>query len=492
MINSTQPVGATPDGTASVSDVAVPLYVDLDGTLVRTDLLHESVLEAVKRRPLHLLLLPLWLLKGKAYLKRRVAQAVDLDAATLPYHPEFLDFLTRQRAQGRTLHLATASDQKPAQRVAAHLGLFASVLASDGSTNLSARNKLDAIRASCGGLPFDYAGNSSDDLAIWPHARAAILVDAPAGVADEARRVATVDHVFVQAAGGLRAVANAMRMHQWVKNLLLFAPLVAAHAWNTGVVAFMQAGLAFIAFCLCASGTYIINDLLDIQADRTHPQKRFRPFAAGDIAIINGVLLSAGLLVLAGVVAMTLPAAFMASLAAYLVLTLAYSLFLKRVVLVDVLVLAGLYTLRVIAGAAAIDVTPSFWLLAVSMFLFFSLALLKRCSELRMLLDASRPSATGRDYNVSDLGYLHGMGAASGYLAVLVLALFINSPDTAAHYSRPMVLWLLCPIALYWISRLWLKTGRGEMHHDPVVYSIRDRGSRYMIVAGLLVILLAS
>jgi 4-hydroxybenzoate polyprenyltransferase len=469
----------------------VPLFVDLDGTLIKTDLLIESYLALLRRSLWRALLAPIWLRKGKAHFKQNVAQHVEIDPAVLPYHSAFLGFLRDQAQQGRRLYLATACDQRLAKQVAEYLGIFCMVLASDGVTNLSGSRKLRAMTELCGNRGFDYAANDAVDLGVWPHARRAILVNAPPRVEKAARTIADVERTFNDRGRGFDHCVRAMRLHQWLKNLLLFVPLIAAHAWSMGLAPFLQAGLGFFAFSLTASSGYILNDLLDLPTDRAHPRKQKRPLAAGDLSIASGVVLMAVLLLTGLLLAALVSPLFLAVLLVYLIFTFFYSLYLKTIVLVDVLVLAGLYTLRVIAGAAAIQVVPSFWLLAFSMFIFLSLALVKRCSELQTLSSLDKVSASGRDYHAPDLKYLHSMGTASGYLAVLVLALFINSPDVSGRYAHPQVLWLLCPILLYWISRIWLKTGRGEMHDDPVIYSINDRGSRYVAAASAIVMLLA-
>ena len=475
------------DEPALVSSSEPTLFVDLDGTLIKSDLLIESFFALALRDPRCLFLMPFWLARGKAHLKGKIAERVDMAPELLPYNAEFLGFLKAEAGRGRTLILATASDQRLAQKVADHLGIFDGVLASDGRSNMSGERKLTAMRDAVGGGSFDYAGNAKVDLEIWPHARQAILVNPEAGVETGARRVATVSKVFDDVKPGLMPYLKAMRVHQWLKNLLVFVPLLMAHAWGSGM-AILHAVLAFLAFGLCASSVYLLNDLLDLPSDRAHPRKRKRPFAAGDIPLLHGLWMMPLLLVGGLALAAFLPAMFIVSLLAYLATTLAYSLYLKSYVLIDVMILAGLYTLRVICGAFAIGSTLTFWLLAFSMCIFLSLALVKRCSELISLAKIDRLNATGRDYHAGDLAYLTNMGTASGYLSVLVLALFINSPEVAARYAHPQGLWLLCPLLLYWVSRLWLKTGRGEMHDDPIVFTLKDRGSRFVILACIAVV----
>jgi 4-hydroxybenzoate polyprenyltransferase len=467
-----------------------PLYVDLDETLCRTDLLWEALFVLLKTQPFRVLLLPFWLLRGKAHFKTQLAQHVNLNPALLPYHEELLEFLREEARGGRRLVLATAAPGPWAARVAEHLGVFSGVLATSADRNLSGDRKLAAITSDCRDEQFDYAANAACDLAIWGKAREAILVNASAIVQARARSRGNVGRTFAGPKSRAMSYVKAMRAHQWLKNLLIFVPLLTAHAWYSAA-AWYYTILGFVAFSLVASSLYILNDLLDLGMDRAHPRKRLRPFAAGDLPLSHGVWLFA-LLLATGLASGALVSwLFCAVLLAYAAITSAYSFHLKTYTLIDVLLLAALYTVRVIAGAVAISVPPSFWLLAFSMFTFFSLALLKRFTELLALKELNVAATRGRDYSLTDLALLANMGAASGYVAVLVLALFINSPDVATRYTHPYALWLLCPLFLYWISRLWLKAGRGEMHDDPVVYAVKDRGSRYVVLGMVLSLLSA-
>lgn len=474
----------------STFPIAYPLYVDLDGTLIKSDMLIESLLVLIKQQPLAIFLIPFWLLRGKAYLKQQIAQRVSVNCALLPYHGLFLEYLKAEAASGRRIILATASDRRLAQSVASHLGFFAHVLASDGETNLKGHGKLDAILSQCADNAFGYAGNAHVDVPILSRAHHAILVNPDKGVREKLSKSPATIRIFEERVAGLMPYLKALRVHQWLKNVLLFVPLITAHQWgNPSAIANVL--LAFVSFSLTASSMYVLNDLLDLSSDRAHPRKRKRPFAAGDIPLARGGVLMLVALTLGVLLAMTVSWAFTGILLFYLTVTLAYSWHLKTFVLIDVMVLAGLYTLRVIAGAIAISVTPSFWLLAFSIFVFLSLALVKRCTELITVQETNGTATRGRDYRVSDLDYLRSMGTASGYLSVLVLALFINSTDVATRYSHPQVLWLLCPAVLYWISRIWIKAGRNEVDDDPLVFSIRDRGSRYVLLFTVVVAMLA-
>ena len=467
----------------------IPLCIDLDGTLLNSDLLLEAAFAQLKQAPLAVLNWPRWLAAGKARLKAEIAARVELDIATLPYNRELLAFLHEQKAQGRTLVLVTASHRQFADRVAAHLNLFDAVLATDGDRNLAGPHKAEVLVERYGERGFDYAGNAAVDLAVWRHARRAIVVNAKPPLADQARAVCEVERVFAPDGSAWRPWSRALRLHQWLKNVLIFVPLVAGHAWDQPDT-LLLALLAFLSFGLCASSVYLLNDLLDLNADRRHPRKCRRPFAAGQLPIAQGVVAIPLLLIAAfGLSLLINPPWFSAVLATYYLFTLAYSLRLKRALMLDVVVLAGLYTLRIIAGAAAAAIEPSFWLLAFSMFLFLSLALVKRYAELWTLREQGDLSASGRGYHVNDLGLLQNLGGAAGYLAVLVLALYINSETSRTLYGQPMMIWLLCPALLYWISRVWLITHRGEMHDDPIIFALTDAHSRYVLLACALILL---
>lgn len=461
-----------------------PLVVDLDGTLLRSDVLIESAFAYLRHDPFKVLAPATWLLGGKANLKAKLAESVSLNVATLPYNTKVITFLEQEKAAGRTLILATASHQIYADAIAAHLGFFDTVLASDSGTNLSARKKRDVLVKQFGEKGFDYIGNSHDDLSVWAAAHQAYLVDPEFGVEAAAQRLGNMKAVISRPTHHWRAWMKQLRLHQWAKNALLFVPLLASH--RAGEINLLMAGLiAFLAFGLCASSVYLLNDLLDLEDDRQHAKKRLRPLAAGAVPIKTALLVFPGLLLAAFVISVwLLPWQFTFALASYYALTLAYSLVLKRIMTVDVIALAMLYTVRIIAGTLAFGVSLTFWMLAFSMFLFLSLALVKRYAELREAHAQGKTESTpGRGYSPSDLGMISSLGAASGYLAVMVLALYIQDQQTVSQYHRPQVIWLACPLLLYWITRTWMIAHRGWMHEDPVVFAMKDRNS---ILTGVL------
>lgn len=467
----------------------IPLCVDLDGTLVLSDMLAESTMLLLKRNPLYLFALPFWLWRGRPHLKHEIAERARPDPEALPYDTRVLE-LARSEREERPVILCTAADHSIAEAIAMHLGVFDAVIATDSTHNLAGRHKAEALIARFGNDGFDYAGNERRDLAVWKHARHAVVVNANARVEQQASKVSDVTHVFPREGNGLESWLRALRLHQWLKNVLIFVPLLAAHLL-TDPIAVIKAIAAFLVFGVCASSVYILNDLLDLDADRRHPRKRKRPFAAGNLPIWSGLGISMLMLAASFVGAFALAPRFALVLLGYYVLTFAYSLRLKQLAMLDVLVLAALYTIRIAAGTVAIDVGFSFWLLAFSMFLFLSLALVKRYTELGVQRNAGIDSTSGRGYVTSDYELLASLGGASGYLAVLVLALYINSTASAELYHRPHLLWLLCPLLLYWISRVWLIAHRGAMHDDPVIFAARDKVSLVLLTLAAVVILLA-
>lgn len=465
-----------------------PLCVDLDGTLLRSDILYESLLALLARNPLYLFLIPFWLLGGKAAVKRQLASRVALPAETLPYDERVLEIL--QRTTQRPRVLCTASDLILVQPIADHLGVFDEVIASDGKTNLSGNNKAAALVARFGERGFDYMGNGRVDLDVWAHAGGAIVVNNGTSLArDAARHTEVLGHLPARN-GGLLTWIKALRIYQWLKNLLVLVPLLTAHRF-LDPDAVLDAGIAFLAFGLCASGVYLLNDLLDLTPDRMHSRKRKRPFAAGTLPLLHGLLVAPLLTLLGFALALACSPAFAAVLLCYYIMTLAYSLKLKRIVMIDVVLLAALYTVRIVGGTVAIGSELSFWLLAFSMFVFFSLAMLKRYTELAAALADGKDLALGRGYSVADLPLVQSLGTAAGYIGVLVFALYINSPESMELYRNPKLLWLLCPILLYWISRMWIVSHRGGMHDDPIVYAATDRGSQIVIGLCVLVVLVA-
>ncbi len=459
---------------------ALPLCVDLDGTLVRTDTLVEGLLALAGG--LRFGALGAAVMGGRAALKARVASLAPLDPALLPYNEPLLAYLREQRATGRRIVLATAANEAIAAGVAAHLGLFDEVIASTAEHNLKGPAKAAALVARFGRGGFAYAGDSRADLPVWAEAGAAVLVDVAAAVA----RLVTipVERRFAVAPALLPTLLRAIRPHQWVKNLLVFVPIFTAHAltswpsWAGGL-------LAFVTFSLAASGIYLVNDLLDLAADRAHPKKRLRPFAAGDAPAAAGVVLAALLVAMTLVLAVS--TGIILVVAAYAGISLAYSLWLKRQPLVDVFALAFLFTIRLFGGGEASGHALSLWLLAFASFLFLSLALVKRVAEVM----ESSGLVAGRGYGPGDLVILQLFGVCASFAASLVLALYVQSEAGSGRFAAPGLLWGIVPLVLLWNCRMWLSTARGYMDHDPILYALRDRVSWAIGLAVLAVMLLA-
>jgi 4-hydroxybenzoate polyprenyltransferase len=463
------------------------IAVDLDGTLVMTDTLYESILQLFKQAVFSVLLLPLWLMQGKAAFKSKIAERGSLNPALLPYNQALIDWLIEQRASGKKIVLTTAADQRIANSVAEHLGLFDEVLASDGTTNNASSNKSQLLDQRFGQNCWDYAGNSQDDLAVWKVANSAIVVNANAAVLQKAQQKGNVSLVLPAKKVTLLDWLKVIRLHQWLKNLLLFIPLLAAHqVGNLDALSMLL--VAFISFSFCASAVYIANDLLDLDSDRQHPRKCLRPFASGVVPVNIGCLLAPILALFSLVLALWVGHAFTAWLVVYFGVTTAYTLWLKKLVLVDCLTLAGLYTLRITAGAAIVSVKLSFWLLAFSVFIFLSLAFVKRFAELQAQAEAGSNTAHGRGYIASDKSLIQSLGVTAGYTAVLVLALYLQSDTVLLLYAQPEMIWFAVPLMLFWVSWIWMKAHRGQMHDDPLVFAVKDRSSQ-ITAGGLLMIL---
>ncbi len=458
-----------------------PLCVDLDGSLVKSDTLIDSFLALVRTRPALLFALPGRLLDGKAALKAFITVHIPLDVAHLPYNRKLVQFLHEEKARDRAIYLVTGADAGLAQRVAAHFGIFTGVLASDGRVNLTGTRKLDRLRGQLGpgasGIAaYDYIGNDAPDLPLLAHATEPMVANPSLRLRLRLRmRGIRPARTFTERARPLWSVLMALRPHQWAKNLLIFLPLLLAHV--IAVRRLMDAWLAFCCFSLTASSAYIINDLLDIESDRHHAQKRERPFATGDLSAFAGIGIVALSLLLALSGARMLPVGFYGWLLLYLGTTLAYSWYLKRIALVDVLVLSGLYTLRLLAGSAATDSHISPWLAGFSIFLFFSLAIVKRFAELENLRSSGLPPRNGRGYLVADIDQLRSFGTASAFAAVMIFAIYISSSDVMKLYHRPQLLWLIMPFMILWLCRVWLLASRGELNEDPLVFALTDRMS---------------
>jgi 4-hydroxybenzoate polyprenyltransferase len=467
-----------------------PLCVDLDGTLVKSDTLVDSLLVLLRTHPAKVFKLPGRLIHGKAAFKAFVTESITLDVARLPYNRRLLLFLQRERGRGRAIYLTTGANVSLARRVAAHLGIFADVLGSDGTTNLTGSKKLDRLRRQFDSAPFDYIGNDTPDLPLLAHASQAMVANPSLGlrIRLKARGIKPAQE-FIERRPALPSLLKAVRLHQWAKNLLIFVPLFLSHALSVGKL--LTALAAFCCFSLTASAAYILNDLLDIEADRRHPRKRMRPFASGDLSAFAGFSTVSAFLLLGLIGGRLLPGGFFAWLLLYLASTFTYSIYLKRIPLVDVLALSGLYILRLLAGGAATLTPISHWLDGFSMFLFLSLAIVKRFAELENLRASNSTPRNGRGYMLADMEQLRSFGTASAYAAVVVFAIYISGEDVVKLYHQPRLLWLIVPLMILWLNRVWLLASRGELDEDPVAFALTDRLSQLMGVAVVVIAWLA-
>ena len=456
------------------------IVVDLDGTLIRTDTLVESCFLFLRRSPLLFWLPFVWLLGGKENLKKNLANQVIPDVQLLPYNEELIGWLREQKMDGARLILATAADYRIAQTVFDHLGFFDDLIATNG-VNLSSHNKRDRLIKKFGDKGYEYVGNSRADLAVWDTAAVIHMANPDFGVASSAKKLpVNQGSTFHDRPVYLKSLLKALRLHQWVKNTLIFVPLLASHRFLEGGLVF-DGLVAFLSFGLCASSVYLLNDLIDLPEDRRHNAKRNRPLAAGSLPIMHALFLFPVLLLSAFTLSIfCLSWEFVLVLAGYYFLTLAYSLWLKRMVMLDVVTLSVLYTSRVIAGAAAMSLVATFWILAFSTFIFLSLAMIKRYTELyHARQNGIDEKSAGRDYYPADFELLASLGGASGFISVLILALYINDSANVGLYQSPEWMWLSLPVLLYWLSRIWLLAHRGEMHDDPIVFAMRDNVSRW-------------
>lgn len=457
-----------------------PLIVDLDGTLTKSDTMHEGLLSFISAHPAKIPKIVAWLTKGKAAFKDKLAEQSVVAATSLPMRKEVLDHIAEARQAKRTILLVSASNHRQVSEIGAQTGLFDEAIGSTKTRNLAGEEKARWLVERFGEKGFDYIGDSKADLPVWASARNAYIVGSKRGLFDAAQdlnpgiKQLVPDDAPSKSQGA--QYLKAMRPHQWLKNILVMVPALAAHDFS----ALLPAFIAFIAFSLAASSVYLINDMLDLEADRRHSRKCERPFASGAIPVAHGMIHAAALFLVSMLIAVTLAPSFLLVLLVYLALTFAYSLILKRKLMIDIWTLGTLYTIRIVAGGMASGVPLSEWLLAFSMFLFLSLAAVKRMSELADLKSQNLESIEGRGYRVSDLPVVLGVVLSSGYCSVVILSLYISNADVAGRYGEPKLLWTVCLMLLYWISRATIISFRGEMHDDPIVFALRDRISLFV------------
>ncbi len=475
----------------TLDDVSGWIVTDMDHSLIRSDVTVECILKFVGSNPFNVFLFIAWLLRGRAYMKARLAERAMPEVATIPINDEVLEFLKQGQARGARLALASASNEEVVGAVADRIGIFDEVIGSNSSNNMKGVQKAQRLNERFGREQYAYIGDSVSDLKVWKDANRAITVGASNGLRKRVESISdSVLHLDRPQSFGRRKLGmfvKQLRPHQWSKNILIFVPAFAGHQF--GLDTLIVGILAFIAFSMMASSIYVVNDLLDLEADRAHPRKRGRPFASGLLSIHSGLIM-APLLALTSISisAAFLPGAFMLILFCYLTLTLAYSLFLKKKIMLDVFVLAALYTTRIIAGGMATQTEMSPWMLGFSVFFFLSLAIIKRIAELVDMIAEDRIETSKRDYIAADLGTIQSLGAASAYSSIVILTLYISSPEATSLYQSPQILWGISPLLLFWISRMLALAGRGHMDDDPIVFAAKDRTSMLVGVCTVLII----
>ena len=448
------------------------LYVDLDGTFIKSDMLIESFFAALKANPLVILLVFIWLAKGRAFLKMRLSEQANIDVKSIPLNLETYDFLEQQKALGRKIILATASTEKIAKEFVSNYPLFNGYIASNKDQNLKGKYKLHKIQKST--HTFSYMGNSIEDFELFEHASESYLV-APTSAAKRKKNDFT-ETFDISEGNTLKLLFKQLRIYQWVKNLLIFVPLfVSGLYFDVPIV--LSCVVAFFAFSFLASATYVVNDIVDLESDRQHHRKKNRPLASGELSIVRGVFAAIILSLASLIMAISLSFEFFFVLILYLCLTLSYSFKIKRYFAMDVIALSSLYTIRIFAGSAVLKIDISFWLLSFSMFVFLSLALVKRCAELVALKKQKLAQVAGRDYGIDDLIIFTSFGTSSALLSILMYCFYLNNDNLTSAFQKPNILWLSLPALGYWLMRIWVKTLRGEMHDDPIVYSLKDKGS---------------
>ncbi len=467
-----------------------PLFVDLDGTLVSTDTLWESCLLFIKKHPIQISKLIIWLFHGKAYFKEKLALKVLPNAELLPYNAEVIEYISKAKASKRNIYLITAANQRIADSISKFHNIFDATIGSVSKLNLKGKNKLDAIRSIIGDKQFDYIGNSKADILIWKEAYVAIISN---GANILVNRLNKDQDKIIFLQGRRKNIfkqwIKALRVHQWSKNALLFLALFMSHRILEPKL-FKQILVAFFSFSLSASVVYILNDLFDLEADRKHPSKKNRPFASGQLSVINGIIGTPVLLITSLLLAINLlPDIFTAVLIVYLITTTSYSLYWKERLFVDVIILGALYTLRVLAGGLAGGIEVSSWLLGFSWFFFLSLAFMKRYADLLLSKNNNQAELFGRGYSVIDLDIVQKVGIASGFVSLLILALYIKGEQVMLLYEQPELIWITIPILLYWLMRMWFVAHKGRMTDDPIVFAIKDKSS-YVIFSLIIIILI--
>ncbi len=456
----------------------IPLCVDLDGTLIKSDMMFESMAILIKSNPIYLLMIPIWFIKGKLYLKEQLFNRVQIDIDTMPLNDEIVNFLINEKKSGRTILLVTASLQYYADKYKEKFNFLDEAIGSKDGINLSAKYKAEYLKGRFGDKNYDYIGDSHKDLVVWSFAQNALIVSDNTILINKAKEITNIAETWGRTnTPKYKIIFKQLRIYQWVKNLLIFLPALLAHSLEFNI--YFQLLLSFLSFSFVASSIYIFNDLMDLNSDRKHKIKKNRPLAAGNFRISDAFVYTILLMTIGIMIGVFINISFIIVLLIYLITTYLYSIYLKRIYIVDIITLALLYTMRIIAGSATSGFIISEWLAAFALFFFFSMGALKRFTELK---NSKNEKLSGRAYIADDMNIVQIMGICSSMISVLVMVLYINSNTISQLYSNPKILYLIIPILLHWNMRVWVLADRSMMNEDPIVFSIKDKYSYLSIL----------
>lgn len=467
-----------------------PLCVDLDGTLIYSDTLAELFLRMIKKRPCYLIFLPFWLLRGRAFLKIKMEEICGKYVKHIPFNDSFLKYLNSKKAEGHKLYLATACPKNLAKKLVESLNLFEEVWGSSSEINLKSAKKAELLLEKFGENNFIYAGNDAPDLEVWRHAQSLVLVN----VKKSLERKAAMENptknilVFSEKKSAFKAFFRATRIHQWAKNILIFVPLFLSHSYFK-IDKIGEALLAFLAFGLCASASYIFNDIMDVENDRLHASKRRRPIAAGHFSIASALIIAFSFMAISVLISAVLSVNTLLVLLLYTALTLSYSFYFKRIVLLDIIILSSLYMIRIYYGSTAISVATSFWLMSFSIFIFFSLGFMKRYIELQKM-ENTNEKIKGRGYVYSDAQIIAPVGIASGILSLVFYVIYVDKVAFQL-YERPSFLMFGAIIFLYFIVKTWIMAARKLVHDDPIVYAIKTKENYAILILFIFIFIIS-
>lgn len=471
-----------------MSEDKSPLCVDLDGTLIKTDVMFESIVILLKYNPLNLFLIIFWLIKGRYYLKEKLIEKTKLDPNKIPINEEIIEYLKIERKNGRKILLVTAAMQEIANLYSDYFGLFDEAIGSKDGINLVGKNKASYLVQRFGEGGFDYIGDSKKDLYIWKYSRNSYIVNQTKNLIDKVKKHSNVLKTWnLIPEPKIILFFKQIRAYQWVKNLLIFLPVVLSHSLN--LKDYFLSFLAFVSFSLLSSSIYLINDIYDLDSDRNHPEKKYRPFALGYLNLLFVLKAFIILFLLSFVIALFVSPKFLLSIFIYLIFSLLYTYSFKKIPILDIVILSFLFTIRIYAGSFATNIAISEWLFSFSIFFFLSLSSLKRYIELIKMNDNSK--LIGRAYNKEDSNLIKIIGVSTGLISILVYVLYINSSKVNSLYSNPEYLYFILLILIYWLLRLWFYSDKKTINYDPISFILKDKVSYILLLFSIILFIFA-